>query len=538
MIAQNVNKGASKHVDARVETRVIDKCREFAVILQILLEHDCVSVYEHSYLSRIFIDYLYFGSSTYLASQFFWSSLTLLDPIKWHHGLDSMPVGVRFELRALLEHIHSENPTIYRSKHILTNKVLLLKNSLKISPHSSSSLSSLRSIYMSRLGSYRKASRISCTRDLLHPSSLKFPGKKHVGLSHYAFGHQCHNFDLFTKVLPRDIQSQYCLSVIPGYSGNTFLELLNRTHASSLGIEVSLSTDIDFYLELILGDKYENDSHCLLNSQSHWYPVALSITNIDSFNDERYHAHINLRMTLLSGLDACAYAELYRAKHNLRNYVTIYYRSEGYKQEATHPYNMFRNSSPDLILQYIKKLNDLGFCVVLLGDSSQKTFDYKNTLFLDYSHSSHKNDVNDIDLVANAMACISGFGGGFYLPYMFDRPTLLIDWPMTFKPIWAPFVRVVPRRMKLFDGNEIGIDEFFTVPFNFLEDGQVLYEHGVHVGPNYYSSDSTVGRILELFFDELSNPLLMSSESVEWAYWGKKWGYDYPMAVPVARVTQ
>ena len=535
MISADGNATTSQHVNFRDSTFAIEICTKYAVILAMLADLDCIDSDEHASLSSLFIDYLKFGLIKKDCGQLFLASLNLLDPKKYHLGLDAVPHGVRFELQALLEQFHYDSSPINRVTHLLASKVPLLKNSLKISPNSCNALSSLRSTYMSSLGSYFSASRISCSIDLLHPFLLNFSSKQYVGLSHYAYGHQCHNFDLFTKACSRDIQDRYCLSVIPGYSANSFLELLNRAHASSLGIEVIESTDLSFYLGLILGGKFINDSHCFLNGHSQWYPVALSMINYEQFSDERYSVHINLRMNLLKGLDASSFVELYRAKHNLRNYVTIYYRSEGYKGEATSAYNMFRNSSPDLILEYIRKLNARGFCVVLLGDASQKIFDYESTLFFDYSHSSHKNDVNDIDLVANAMACISGFGGGFYMPYMFDKPTLLIDWPMTFKPIWAPLVRVAPRRMKLIAGGEIDMASFFTNPLNFLEDGQVLYEYGVHIDPNRYASDSTVGSNLDSFFSELSNPSLMASESLKWAFWSKPWGYNYPVGVPVTR---
>lgn len=421
-----------------------------------------------------------------------------------------------------------KNAVFQRSRTVNEQLQNILKKMYKYNPESNWVRRELRNLTYQRLGRYTEATRMPGNEYVAYnvENKLTHGLKQYIGISHHAYGHQGHNMDLILRGVHNIKSSSIVLKSYKCYTANRALDELNQAVAVKQGLKVDCrETPRAKDIYDILNRRYMNDANMVIGKDLHWVPSAISCLNKEqSLHEDN---------TFSSAFDILAkdYNIPDELKKNaLGDYATLYYRSNGYKGEIdSFPYNMHRNTSSVHIKGIIETLLELGVKVILLGDGSQDKIEITDSNFYDYAHSRYKSDLLDLYLVRHAKYCLSGFGGGFYVPYLFNKYLLLIDWPMTYKPIWSKRTRCKMRNMRYSDGSHIELRRYFESGMHFVEDGLELVLSRIEVAPEAYIDENF--KWVKNFVDSCEDEDGFVKKSVAEMHWATKFGYNYPVAV-------
>lgn len=371
----------------------------------------------------------------------------------------------------------------------------------------------------SRLGRFKDAENYGKKIFATHYSRGQEGHEQLFGLLHYAFGHQTLSSDLMYKKNKYE-GTKFKILTSEEYVANGYLNKINK---------MIFEESPEKFEDAIVRNQFSMLDCCgIINNNFSWHPPVISRINFELAKTGNlvsvYNEYFSHNITEIAESECLNFLKK-------RKYVTIYSRQPNFKGEPKwrYHYNTYRQSNPNLLKKSILYLISIGYSVIRMGDPVKCNLGINSPYYWDYAGSDSKSDVNDVLIFKDAEFSITnGLGGGYYLPYCFDIPNLLVNFPFTHKPIWHPYVRVAIKPMKKFGIFTLKLADYFNNGLNMLEDGYKMREDFV------IPFNLTGGEVLEVlkkFEIKQRDRKKMFSDAVDQALWCAQYGHEDPVAL-------
>ncbi len=135
----------------------------------------------------------------------------------------------------------------------------------------------------------------------------------------------------------------------------------------------------------------------------------------------------------------------------------------------------YRNDDINDFLEGAEELTKKGYFVLRVGRINQKLLKSKNKKIIDYGASEIRSDFMDLFLGANCHFCISSGYGFDYLPYIFNKPIGVLEFPLGEARTFSDKITILPRKYySTSQAKYLSINDIFKEKIEFEGNSKLL----------------------------------------------------------------
>ena len=169
----------------------------------------------------------------------------------------------------------------------------------------------------------------------------------------------------------------------------------------------------------------------ILKAQNFWnvnnFKILLNTKSHLNFNEKEIHRGNDLieKLGIKPGSRWICF-------HNRdQKYLEDLKKNKEYDFKGNFEYHKFRNFSIQTMLKAAEELTKKGYYIVRVGSSQKEKMESENPMIIDYSLSKFRSDFGDIFIGGNCDAYIGSDSGTYLLPFVFRKPTFLVNHLLT-----------------------------------------------------------------------------------------------------------